>query len=75
MTVLIFGVGPLGLAIARQFKDRGHAIIATGRSASKRHFLNQLGYRSLDPIDIKDNPNLFSKAHSIKNKTDMGFFK
>jgi nucleoside-diphosphate-sugar epimerase len=59
MTVLIFGVGPLGLAIARQFKDRGHAIIATGRSASKRHFLNQLGYRSLDPIDIKDNPNLF----------------
>jgi len=56
MNVLIFGLGPLGLAIAKKFKAANLPIITTARHEAKRQSLQQEGYLSIAPDEIISDP-------------------
>jgi nucleoside-diphosphate-sugar epimerase len=64
-TILVFGGGYLGEAIARRAAARGARAVLTSRSAERREALEASGVAALDPEDNVALAKLSAKAHAI----------
>lgn len=64
-TILVFGGGYLGEAIARQAAARGARAVLTSRSAARREALEASGVGALDPEDNEALVKCSAKAHAI----------
>lgn len=64
-TILVFGGGYLGEAIARQAEAEGARAVLTSRSAERRQALAERGVAGLDPEDAQVLSRAAAEAHGI----------
>jgi nucleoside-diphosphate-sugar epimerase len=65
LTLLIFGFGYTGKALARRLKGEGWAVAATARKPEDRAAAQALGVKALDPTDPEALAETVAKAHAI----------
>jgi nucleoside-diphosphate-sugar epimerase len=65
LSLLIFGFGYVGKALARRMLDRGSTVTATARAAPDRAAAKALGVKTVDPGDEKALARAVAKAKAI----------